>query len=58
MTSAPTFQIRRLPSDQDASGRTLGEEEIAAVTAAIRTGTLTSTETAVDDGEVVSHDPT
>jgi dTDP-4-amino-4,6-dideoxygalactose transaminase len=34
---------RTLPSDQDATGRTLGEEEIAAVTAAIRSGTLTST---------------
>ena len=32
-----------LPSDQDASGRTLGDEEIAMVTAAIRSGTLTST---------------
>ncbi len=32
-----------LPSDQDASGRTLGEEEIALVSAAIRSGTLTST---------------
>jgi dTDP-4-amino-4,6-dideoxygalactose transaminase len=32
-----------LPSDQDASGRTLGDEEILAVAAAIRTGTLTST---------------
>ncbi len=32
-----------LPSDQDASGRTLGEEEIALVAEAIRTGTLTST---------------
>src|SRR3954469_24169404 len=32
-----------LPSDQDASGRTLGDEEIAAVTAAIHSGTLTST---------------
>jgi dTDP-4-amino-4,6-dideoxygalactose transaminase len=32
-----------LPSDQDASGRTLGEEEIALVSQAIRTGTLTST---------------
>ena len=32
-----------LPSDQDASGRTLGEEEIALLTAAIRSGTLTST---------------
>lgn len=39
-TEAPR---RRLPSDQDASGRDLGDDEIAAVTAAILTGTLTST---------------
>jgi dTDP-4-amino-4,6-dideoxygalactose transaminase len=32
-----------LPSDQDASGRTLGDEEIARVASAIRSGTLTST---------------
>ena len=32
-----------LPSDQDASGRTLGAEEIAAVTAVLKSGTLTST---------------
>lgn len=32
-----------LPSDQDASGRTLGDEEIALVAEAIRSGTLTST---------------
>ena len=32
-----------LPSDQDASGRSLGEEEISLLTAAIRSGTLTST---------------
>jgi perosamine synthetase len=32
-----------LPSDQDATGRTLGDEEIALLTAAIRSGTLTST---------------
>jgi perosamine synthetase len=32
-----------LPSDQDATGRTLGEREIELCTAAIRTGTLTST---------------
>lgn len=32
-----------LPSDQDATGRTLGEEEIAALSEAIRSGTLTST---------------
>jgi dTDP-4-amino-4,6-dideoxygalactose transaminase len=33
----------QLPSDQDATGRTLGDEEIAFVTEAIRSGTLTST---------------
>lgn len=44
MTSIfPGAASRALPSDQDASGRTLGEEEIAAVTAALRSGTLTST---------------
>jgi dTDP-4-amino-4,6-dideoxygalactose transaminase len=32
-----------LPSDQEASGRTLGEEEVALVTQALRSGTLTST---------------
>lgn len=32
-----------LPSDQDATGRTLGAEEIELLTQAIRTGTLTST---------------
>ncbi len=32
-----------LPSDQDASGRTLSEEEIGAVAEVIRSGTLTST---------------
>jgi dTDP-4-amino-4,6-dideoxygalactose transaminase len=32
-----------LPSDQDASGRTLGDEEIALLTEAIRSGTLTAT---------------
>lgn len=32
-----------LPSDQDASGRTLGEEEIALLAEVIRSGTLTST---------------
>ena len=32
-----------LPSDQDASGRTLGDEEVAALAAAVRSGTLTST---------------
>lgn len=32
-----------LPSDQDATGRTLGDEEITRVAEAIRSGTLTST---------------
>ena len=32
-----------LPSDQDCTGRTLGAEEIAAVTECLRTGTLTAT---------------
>ncbi len=32
-----------LPSDQDASGRTLGDEEIELLSEAIRSGTLTST---------------
>lgn len=36
-------KLLTLPSDQEASGRTLGEEEIAALREAIRTGTLTST---------------
>lgn len=35
--------IPALPSDQDATGRTLGDEEIALLTDAIRSGTLTST---------------
>ena len=32
-----------LPSDQDTTGRTFGEEEIAAVSAVLKSGTLTST---------------
>src|SRR5262249_42863733 len=32
-----------LPSDQEASGRTLGDEECALVSEAVRSGTLTST---------------
>ncbi|NJR68760.1 MAG: DegT/DnrJ/EryC1/StrS family aminotransferase [Synechococcales cyanobacterium CRU_2_2] len=39
--SKKTFLM--LPSDQDASGRTLGHEEIELVSDAIRSGTLTST---------------
>ncbi|MFN9984940.1 MAG: DegT/DnrJ/EryC1/StrS family aminotransferase [Pirellula sp.] len=37
------ISILPLPSDQDASGRTFGTEEIAAITAALKSGTLTST---------------
>ena len=36
-------RVLPLPSDQDASGRTLGDEEIAALTEVVRSGTLTST---------------
>jgi dTDP-4-amino-4,6-dideoxygalactose transaminase len=40
---SPPAKTLTLPSDQDASGRTLDQEEIDAVTEAIRSGTLTST---------------
>jgi len=43
MTSKPASPPLPLPSDQDASGRTLGKEEIALLSAAIHSGTLTST---------------
>ncbi len=43
MTEPFSLERRVLASDQDATGRTLGDEEIAAVTQAIRSGTLTST---------------
>lgn len=44
MVQAPKQTARlELPSDQNSSGRTLGEEEIALVAEAIRSGTLTST---------------
>jgi perosamine synthetase len=36
-------KLLTLPSDQDATGRTLGKEEIALLTEVIQTGTLTST---------------
>lgn len=36
-------EVPTIPSDQDASGRLLGEEEIALVAQAIRSGTLTCT---------------
>ena len=38
-----TPAILSLPSDQDATGRTLGDEELAALAEAIRSGTLTCT---------------
>jgi len=34
--------MTKLPSDQDASGRTLGQEELDALAAVIRSGTLFS----------------
>ncbi len=43
MRTSTESEAPKLPSDQDASGRTLGGEEIAAVAEAIRSGTLTST---------------
>ena len=43
MTTASPARVMTLPSDQDASGRSLGEREIELVAEAIRTGTLTST---------------
>ena len=36
-------EIMTLPSDQNATGRTFGAEEIEMLTAAIESGTLTST---------------
>lgn len=41
--AAPAAVDDRLPSDGDASGRTLGEDEVQLVAAAIRSGTLNST---------------
>lgn len=43
MSTVTTPKLLTLPNDQDASGRTLGQEEIAALAEAIHTGTLTST---------------
>jgi len=45
MTQSSSIEERilQLPSDQDASGRTFGEEEISALADVINTGTLTST---------------
>jgi perosamine synthetase len=42
-TSTVAVPVITLPSDQDASGRSLGQEEILSVAEAIRSGTLTST---------------
>jgi perosamine synthetase len=42
-TTAPTQTLRRLPSDQDATGRNLGEEELTLLRDVIASGTLTST---------------
>jgi dTDP-4-amino-4,6-dideoxygalactose transaminase len=42
--SVPSKEVMMaLPSDQEASGRTLGQEELALLTQAIQSGTLTST---------------
>jgi dTDP-4-amino-4,6-dideoxygalactose transaminase len=41
--ASPAPAKLHLPSDQEASGRTLGDEEIALVTEALRSGTLTVT---------------
>lgn len=43
MPQVAARELMLLPSDQDYTGRTLGEEEIASVSEAIKTGTLTST---------------
>src|SRR5262245_39284410 len=43
VTVSARQKLLTLPSDQDASGRTLGAEEIAALSEAIKSGTLTST---------------
>ncbi len=43
MTPTTQTEIVKLPSDQDASGRTFGAEEIAAVTEVLNTGTLITT---------------
>lgn len=42
-TSTQTERLMTLPSDQDASGRTFDETEIAYVTEALKSGTLTTT---------------
>jgi len=42
-TNTVEERVLQLPSDQDASGRTLGQDEINAVAEALTSGTLTST---------------
>ena len=42
-SSAEVKKAMQLPSDQDSTGRTLGDEEISALTEAIHSGILTST---------------
>jgi perosamine synthetase len=41
LTAAPS--LRRLPNDQDATGRNLGDEELALLREVVESGTLTST---------------
>lgn len=43
MTSTAQIENIKLPSDQDASGRTFGAEEIAAITEVLESGTLITT---------------
>ena len=43
MAASVAAKVMSLPSDQDASGRSLGEEEIANLVSVIRSGTLTAT---------------
>ncbi len=43
ISTEPKVSVLPLPSDQDISGRTFGPEEVAAVTQALQSGTLTST---------------
>lgn len=43
MTKLKTTELLTLPSDQNSTGRTLGEDEIAALRDVIASGTLTST---------------
>jgi len=43
MTPTAQPEIMKLPSDQDASGRTFGAEELAAITEVLQSGTLITT---------------